>query len=158
MSIYCWNYSPIFSLWIKTNVCGFLILFVCFDFLFSLLLDYHGNVHMYASVAIAKVSVRSIYRIVCPLGIFCDSFVNAVFLVWYFIFIMKFFCTCHYAWIWSLSVVLAAEKQFSDVWKFFSNPILGHDSCGKLFHFFICQGSKDFFHMIKLFGVFKSFP
>lgn len=36
---------------------------------------------MYTSEAVAKVSARDTYRIVYPFRIFCDSFVNAVFLV-----------------------------------------------------------------------------
>lgn len=56
--------------------CLFALFFSC-----SLSLDYHGNVDMYTSEAVAKVSARGTYRIVYPFGIFCDSFVNAVFLV-----------------------------------------------------------------------------
>lgn len=56
----------------------------------------------------------------CPLGIFCHSFVTAVFLVWCFIFTMTFCCACQHALIWSFSSASVAQKTFSDVWKIHS--------------------------------------
>jgi len=108
-------------------------------------LDCHGNADMCTSETVAKASARGTCRILGPLGIFCDSFANAVFLVWYFIFIMKFFCACHYALIWSLSGVLAVEKLFSDVWKSYSNPILAHASCEQLFPCFMWKEAQTTF-------------
>lgn len=76
------KYPPMFFTLVLKQIFGFFCccLFVLF-FFYSLSLDYHGNVDTYTSEAVVKVSARGTYRIVCPLGIFCDSFVNADFLV-----------------------------------------------------------------------------
>lgn len=57
------------------------VFFVCSFAFSSLSLDYHGNVDMDTSEVVARFSTRGTYRILCPLGNFCDFFVNALFLV-----------------------------------------------------------------------------